>query len=301
MGSSGLYHQALADAKSRDLLYVSTGADQPISVYTFPGARFVGLLTGPLGPRGLCANLAGDVFVPFVYIPGGVYEYAHRGGTPIAQLGLLFDWPNGCSVDPTTNALAVVAGPQLERAAVAIYRYSRKRGWRLARGYSIPSMGSTAFCGYDDKGNLFVDGETGGGTFALAELPKGGKAFVTINVTQSFFAPGQVQWDGKHLAIGDTGVSPSVVYQFDVNGSSATAVGSTTLNDSMKVEQFWIQGGRLVAPDIKASCGQSQAGCIYFYKYPAGGAPTKTIQFPDAFGATVSLVPRSGAGTFAGR
>src|SRR5579863_7022790 len=236
---SGLIRQALPQPKGRKLLYVSSDFDQPVSVYTFPGGKLVGTLTGPSGPRGLCANRAGDVFVPFIYIPGGVYEYAHGGGAPIAELGLLYDNPNGCSIDPKTGALAVVAGPNHERAALAVYRYNKGK-WGLAKGYSIPSMASSDFCGYDDKGNLFVDGATNTGTFALAELPAGGKAFITISVTQSPNAPGQVQWDGKHLAIGDTGVSPSIIYQFDVSGGVAKKVGSTTLRDSTMVEQFWI-------------------------------------------------------------
>jgi hypothetical protein len=288
---SGLNRRALPEPKGRNLLYLSTEGDQPISVYTFPGTMFVGILTGPSGPRGLCANRAGDVFVPFVYIPGGVYEYAHGGGTPIAQLGLLYDWPNGCSIDPKTGALAVVAGPNHGSAAVAVYHYSRRSGWGLARGHSIPLMASSDFCGYDDNGNLFVDGETNSGAFALAELPKGGKAFITISVTQSMNSPGQVQWDGKHLAVGDTGVSPSIVYQFDISGSNANKVGATTLKNSTKVEQFWIQGARVVAPDVNASCGQSEQGCVFIYNYPAGGAPTKTIELQAAFGSTVSLAP----------
>ncbi len=284
-----LNQKALPEPKGRNLFYASSDGDGPMSVYRFPGSRFVGVLSGPSGPRGLCADRAGDIFVPFIYIPGGVYEYAHGGGTPIAELGLLYSWPNGCSISPKTGALAVVAGPTLERAAVAVYRQSSKRGWRLAKGYSIPSMASSDFCGYDDKGNLFVDGETSSGAFALAELPKGGAAFITISVTQGLNAPGQVQWDGKYLAIGDTGVSPSIVYQFDISGSNANKVGATTLNSSTKVEQFWIQGGKVVAPDVKASCGQSEQGCIFLYNYPGGGAPTKTIEFPGAFGSAVSL------------
>jgi hypothetical protein len=229
--------------------------------------------------------------VPFIYIPGGVYEYAHGGGTPIAELGLLYDYPNGCSVNPKTGALAVVAGPSHIGAAVAVYRHSSKRGWGLARGYSIPSMASSDFCGYDDKGNLFVDGKASSGAFALAELPTGAKNFIAVSVTQSPGAPGQVQWDGKHLAVGDTGVSPSIIYEFDISGSNANKVGTTTLKNSTKVEQFWIQGGRVIAPDVGASCGQTQRGCIFIYNYPAGGVPMKTIELPAAFGSTVSLVP----------
>ncbi len=106
-----LNQKALPEPKGRNLFYASSDGDGPMSVYRFPGSRFVGVLSGPSGPRGLCADRAGDIFVPFIYIPGGVYEYAHGGGTPIAELGLLYSWPNGCSISPKTGALAVVAGP----------------------------------------------------------------------------------------------------------------------------------------------------------------------------------------------
>lgn len=275
-------------AHGRNLLYISNlGA---LYVYTYPSLKFIGVLEGASGPRGICANLGGDIFVPFVYIPGGIYEYSHGEGSPIADLGLMYDWPNGCSVSPKTGALAVVAGPNHYGSAVAVYHYGGKHGYRFATGYSISSMMHTYFCGFDGNGNLFVDGVDSNGNFALAELPRGGKAFVAISVTQTM-APGQVQWDGKHLAIGDTAaVSPSVIYQFDVSGTSATAVGSTTLAGSQQVAQFWIQGRTIVAPDPKRSCGSSD-GCVALYHYPAGGEAFNKAGLLDAFGAAVSLAP----------
>jgi hypothetical protein len=275
-------------AHGRNLLYISNlGA---LYVYTYPSLKFIGVLEGASGPRGICSNRGGDIFVPFVYIPGGIYEYAHGEGSPIADLGLMYDWPNGCSVSPKTGALAVVAGPNHYGAAVAVYHYGGKHGYRFATGYPVSSMAHTDFCGFDEDGNLFVDGVDGSDKFALAELPKAGKAFVAISVSQAIVAPGQVQWDGKHLAIGDTGVSPSVVYQFDVSGSSATAVGSTTLAGSQQIQQFWIQGETLVAPDVKRSCGSAD-GCIAAYHYPAGGTAFNKVGLLDAFGAAVSLTP----------
>ena len=280
-----------ADAGARNLLYASTLGDEPVYVYTYPGGKMVGILPGPIGPRGMCVDRASDIFIPFIYIPGGIYEFAHGGGTPIAYLGFPYDYENGCSIDPTTGNLAVAGGPDFY-AALVIYRYEGKRGWGFARSYSLPSMSNSTYCGYDNRGDLFVDGKDSSGAFVLAELPKGGKTFTTISVSQSIKGPGQVQWDGKHLAIGDTGVSPSVIYQFDVSSSTATEVGSTTLRDSTMVEQFWIQRGNVIAPDPKRSCGGSQTGCIAIYRYPAGGSAVKTIGLPNANGATVSLAPK---------
>ena len=289
--ASGAVPWMRAVAAGRNLLYASTLGDKPVYIYTYPGGKMVGILPGPIGPRGMCVDRSSDIFIPFIYIPGGIYEFAHGGGTPIAYLGFPYNDENGCSIDPTTGNLAVVGGPDFY-AALVIYRYEGKRGWGFARSYALPSMSSSTFCGYDAHGNLFVDGKDSSGAFVLAELSKGSKTFTTVAVSQRVKAPGQVQWDGKHLAIGDTGVSPSVIYQFDVSGSTATEVGSTTLKGSTMVEQFWIQRGNVVAPDPKRSCGGSQAGCIAIYRYPAGGSATKIIELPNANGATVSLAPK---------
>jgi hypothetical protein len=289
-GIAGAIPPAREAVQGRNLLYASTLGDKPVYVYTFPGGKMIGLLNGPIGPRGMCVDRSSDIFTPFIYIPGGVYEFAHGGGTPIAYLGFPYDGENGCSVDPTTGDLAVVGGSDFYPALV-VYRYKGKRGWGFAESYTIQAMKSCAFGGYDNHGDLFVDGKDSSGAFVLAELPKGSKTFITISVSQGIIAAGQVQWDGKHLAIGDTGVSPSVIYQFDVSGSTATNVGSTTLGGSTMVEQFWIQGRNVIAPDPKRSCGGSQTGCIAIYRYPAGGSAVKTIDLIGAFGATVSLAP----------
>ncbi len=280
-----------ADFSGRNLLYASTLGDEPVYVYTYPGAKMIGILNGPLGPRGMCVDRSSDIFIPFIYIPGGIYEFAHGGGTPIAYLGFPYDDENGCSVDPATGDLAVVSDAEFD-PALLIYHYKGLRGWGFARSYKLSSMSSSAFCGYDNHGDLFVDGKDSSGAFVLAELSKGSTTFATISVSQSINAPGQVQWDGKHLAVGDTGVSPSVIYQFDVSGYIATKTGSTTLGGSTMVEQFWIQRGNVIAPDPKRSCGGDQTGCIAIYRYPAGGSAVKTIELNSAFGATVSLVPK---------
>jgi hypothetical protein len=279
------------EAKGRDLLYVSngnSGYSGKVFVYTYPSGKKIGTLAIMDGARGLCVDKAGDVFVTFNAFEGGTYEFAHGGQSPIAYLGYYYGSgdANACSIDPATGALAVIGS--YESAFVTVYHYKPRRGWRIGRSYQVSGMANGSFCGYDDKGNLFCDGTTSSGEFALAELPSASKTFENIAVNKSIKAPGQVQWDGAHLAIGDTGVSPSIIYQFNVSGSTATEVGSTTLKGSSAVQQFWIQGGRIVVSDEKRSCRQSEEGCVAFYKYPAGGSAIKTLPLPGAFGATVS-------------
>jgi hypothetical protein len=76
-----------------------------------------------------------------------------------------------------------------------------------------------------------------------------------------------------------------VIYQFTISQSYGTKVGSTPLTGSSDVNQFWKQGKTVVGPDEVTSD-------VYFFNYPAGGSPTKTItglRFPT--GATVSKSP----------
>ena len=142
------------------------------------------------------------------------------------------------------------------------------------RSTEIESFQEYEFCGYDAAGNLFVDGENKNATFEFAELPKGGGALESITLNQNIGWPGGIQWDGKYLTVGDQ--NKPVVYQFAVQGTSGTKVGSTSLGggDVGAVGQFQVLGHRLIAPNL---CTGSCTGNVLYYDYPAGGTATKTI------------------------
>jgi hypothetical protein len=278
----------LPEARGRDLLYISKPfypGPRDVYVFTYPRAKLVGLLAGLGQPEGECADKSGNVFItsPSASYGSAVYEYAHGSTNPIATLDSPYLGATGCSVDPASERLAISGGGSGGRI-VSIFAYEPKRGWRFPKTYSVSGMTEGSFCGYDNEGNLFVDGITEGGSFELAELPKGASAFTIITLNQNINAPGQVEWDGKHLAVGDAGVSPSIIYQFSISGSSGAEVGSTTLTGSKMVEQFWIQGKAVIGPDFSPS-----GTGVGFWPYPGGGNPDRTISLYDPFGATVSL------------
>ena len=111
-----------------------------------------------------------------------------------------------------------------------------------------------------------------------------------LNQTIGF--PGGVQWDGKHVAVGDQ--STPVVYQFSISRDQGLKVGSTPLGPpAHDVEQFFISGGTLITPNEYFTKSRTLSD-VLFYKYPMGGAPTRTItkgqHFPD--GVVVSLASR---------
>jgi hypothetical protein len=266
------------EAASEDLLYLSDVAANNVKVYSFREGRLVGTLTGFGKPRSECADEAGNVWI--ADIEGrDVIEYPHGGTKPIASLDT-FGVPVGCSVDSGARDLAVAGG--ISGSIVSIYHEGPQGRWSDPKRYTDSVMGIPYFCGYDSNGNLFVDGRTKSkaGSFALVELRRRSTTFESIVVSQAIDTPGQVQWDGKYLAIGDSGLAPSVAYRFSISGSNATEVGKATLDGTISVRQFWIAGGTLVGPDFNRNAG--------FWKYPAGGAPIKAIARVHSYGAAVS-------------
>lgn len=272
------------DAGRGDLLYVSDFQNDTVSVFSFPKGGFEGTLTGFAGPFGLCSDRAGNVFVTNAK-PPEVLEFAHGGSSPIATLKDPGQFPYACSVDPTTGNLAVTNeySRKSTPGSVAIYQHASGS----PKLYFDASFYYMFFCGYDNAGNLFVDGEPApSGGFAFAELPRGHAKLQDVTLDTAIGFPGGVQWDGKHLAVGDQ--VASTIYQFRIAGKTGTQTGSTHLNDAKQIVQFWKQGKYVVGPDA-----------IYFrvgiYDYPGGGDAVRYLQYnwglPVA--ATVSVTQPS--------
>jgi hypothetical protein len=265
------------DAKKHNLLYLSDEGADDVYVYSWPGLKLKGTLTGFDAPNGECADNAGDVFVANED-KSQILEYAHGGTSPIKTLSDSGQYPVGCSVDPTTGSLAVtnIDTPKGGQGNVAIYPDARG----TPTTYTDPAFYYYFFCGYDAHGNLFVDGTDNGSTFEFAELPSGAGSFKTITLDQAIDFPGGVQWDGQHVAIGDQ--EQPYIYEFAISGNSGTKVGSTPLYETNDVSQFWIAGGRVVAPDFLNNE-------VQIFKYPAGGSPLKAIpNITTPIGSTLS-------------
>lgn len=268
------------EAQGEDLLYLSDTATNDVDVFSYPQGKLVGTLTGFGEPRSECVDAQGDVWIADLYA-WDVIEYRHGGTQPVAALSTP-GAPHGCSVDPKTGDIAVTGG--VNHIVLAVW-HRKPHGWRNPRFYTDSSIHTPAFCGFDDKGDLLLDGVDLAKSFRLAELPHLGTGLVNLSVTPHVVSPGQVQWDGKAVAVGDIGVSPSVIYRLAVSGSKATQIGSVKLDESKSVRQFWIQDATLVGPDYSAAVG--------LWKYPAGGSPLQRITSIRGYGAAVSLTSSS--------
>jgi hypothetical protein len=256
-----------AEAKTDALLYVSDTETSDVYVYTYPGGVLKQTLGGFIDPGGECVDAKGDVFVTNT---GGlnIVEYAHGASTPAATLNDPGYFPFGCAVDPTTGNLAVTNFSTASGSGsgnVVIYEHAKGKP---KKRYGDAAINGMLLCGYDDKGNLFVDGLTQASTTGFAELPKGGKKLIDIALDQNIVAAGGVQWDGKYVAVGDE--ASDTIYRFSISGKKGTTAGVAALSGGSAVVQFWIDGSKIVGPN-------SGLGSVGIWKYPAGGAPAKTI------------------------
>jgi hypothetical protein len=248
-----------SEAATDDLLYVSNL--QNVTVYSYPGGKHVGTLKGFYRPYGECVDSAGDVFIAN---EDTVVEYKHGGKKPVETLTFSGYGSGGCASDPTTGNLAVTWDAGFSSGYVAVYQH----GSGTPTLYDNGTMLFT-FCGYDHKGNLFVDGVTQHGEqFQFAELPKNGESMTTISLDQSVEFGGNVQWDGRYISISDA--EAYKIYRFTITGSSGTLKGTTDLGNATSLYQTWIDGKRIAGADILDNA-------IWYWNYPAGGAAIKSF------------------------
>lgn len=277
-------------AKAQDLLYVSDLNENSVHVYSYPAGKLVAKLTDDLNnPDGLCidknqniwiVNNAGAADIAVEYKHGGK---KHIGAVQDPGLGVHI----GCAVDPATGNLAVTTYGVSSAGGGVVSIYAHARG--TPQHYADSKIKHFNFCGYDPKGNLYADGtDAAQSQFHFAELSKGAKTFKTVTLTGGLiYYPGGVQWDGKYVVVGDQSVGGSDVSAlYQTTGSGGKIVNAIALDDptdgsAEDIVQFWIDGNTVVGPN---NYGQDAA----FFKYPAGGKPTKTIKSRYTYGAAIS-------------
>ena len=208
---------------SGDLVY-ATGACGGTCVFSYPGGKLVGTLGAGGNGAYACSDSAGNVFITH---ESTVTEYAHGATSPSQTLSLSGGLATGCSVDPTTGNLAVV----FEGSGGDVAIFPHAQGTPSLYNSHIESL----FCGYDNAGNLFVNGYDGQ-QFALSELPIGSGTFSELALDQSVGGPPvQIQWDGKHMTW-ESG-QPVKLSRLSISGSTASIVSRTRVDIKRRAEQ----------------------------------------------------------------
>jgi hypothetical protein len=281
---------AVRRATSSDLLYV-IGGDSRIYMLSYPGGDPLESFSVRF-PNQLCSDNQGNVFVTLNSPSAGsqISEYPHGAMTPIKTLSDPGDGAIGCSVDPTTGNLAVANGGNgtARNANVVIY----PGGSGSPETLTDPSFSRYEFCGYDNEGNLFVDGNGPGPSypFRFAKLPKGSSTFTDITLDKSLVGEGSVQWDGQYITVGVIQHVGQQTEVYRVAGSSGHVIGTVTLKARKPDPILWIQGNRIIGRYAVRSLG--------LWKYPAGGRPVSKIGgfVSDRRGVgstTISVAPKT--------
>lgn len=263
----------LPGAKEGDLLYVSSSCTSGCDVYMFsyPGGQLVGQLTGFNSPGNLCADSKGHVWITDT--PSGrILKYMHGGTKPIGRL-IDNDFPLACSVDPATGDLAV--GNYSYTSPLSIY----KHGAGPPVVYS-GAVGAPFSCAYDDRGDVIMAGPAGPYPKGLAVLAKGGKSIREFTTHPHVYPNGGVQWYGGYITALNR---RDQIARFTLVNGGGKFVSLTQLSGAFP-QLYWIAGSLVAGTDDYS---------VYFWKYPAGGSPIKTISaVPNPYGITVSLAPR---------
>ncbi|MFY9718040.1 MAG: hypothetical protein WAK16_00205 [Candidatus Cybelea sp.] len=288
---SGRSSWVRAIAKNAELLYASDEGRGEVDIYLYarPNKELVGRLAGFDIPSGECSDGAGNVYVTD-FIAADVLEFARGGSTPKKTLSVKGE-PIGCSIDPTTGNLAVSAfeGAERRTGSGGVWIFPNAKGKPTL--YADAELQEYWSPGYDNKGNLFVEGEKPNSP-TLDELPRGGGSFEEIALSgATITSPGGVMWDGAYVAAGDQeyqGGLSTAIYRVRISGSTGNVVRTTQLTDACNasgatdVVQPWVEGTEVVGGDISCSLR------FDYWNYARGGAPTKSIH--------ANIAPEFGSG-----
>ncbi len=254
---------ASPNARQRELLYVAGTAD--VDMYDLPSGKLFKSLTGIGGAAGMCSD--GSRVAITLTEESEALVYKAAATKPLTTLSDAGEYPSSCSIEKTTGDIAVsnIISTSDGEGSVAVYAH----GTGTPTAYTCSSLYRYYFLGYDDKGNLFVDGESSSYAFGFCELPAGSSTLEDITLNQSIGFPGQVQYDGTYLTVEDQ--DSDTIYRFAISGSSGTEKGSVVLDGVSDAVGSWIENGR-----VYSGGAGSEAG-VHVWKYPDGGEPIATI------------------------
>jgi|GEM_PF-395026 len=260
------------------LLYVSNYYDDDVLV--FQNDKLVGTLTGFDGPDGLCHDASGNVWI-VNNLGQDIVEYAHGGTTQIKSLSDPGEFPLGCAVNPRTGAVVVtnIFTSGSGQGSVAVYHKAAGPPLIL----TDPDIYYVYFCGFDNEGNLYIDGFDTSGHFEFAQLPRNGHKFKNIALNGTIYWPGAIQWDGKYVVVGDQMYQDQVQSAaYQTTGVGGQIAGTTVFSGAQDVVGFDIKDTSIIGPDANLNI-------VGLYPYPAGGSATAKLgHFKHPYGATIS-------------
>ncbi len=269
-------------SKSKNYEYIINYYGTYASIFSYPkSTAMIGQITGA-GGQG-CTNVLYGYGKKIIWNAGRTNDLISEYKVPdklIKTLSLDYTYTSSCAMNTSGDiAVGILLGNSYSAGGqVVIFKNASGSG----TVYNTP-LDEEFFDGYDNQGNLFADGFTGGRSsgFALVELPKGSSKFVTIKTSNSPGFPGSVQWDGTYLTVFDQYTSET--YQYTVSGTTATLKNTVQYTGASDCAQTWIVKGLLYCGDAGNDGGE-------VFNYPAGGSPTAVLtgNFDTPLGVTAA-------------
>jgi hypothetical protein len=190
---------------------------------------------------------------------------------PFATLDDQGGSPAACAVDPLTGNLAVAnACYSCNFNDVEIYAGARGSP-ELYYPKDIYDLNAIA---YDSMSGLFLSGRLDVYAAGTDWLRSGGPGFRVFKTKHPHTYPHEgLFWDGKDL----TEVAhPDLINRYAILDGKAKYVGSMTL----RINQAWAFALEKSNLAVASDGPTGSTGTVYIFKYPAGGDPIHTINFP---------------------
>jgi hypothetical protein len=223
-----------------------------------------------------CSNVLYGYGKKIVWIVAG-YNQISEYKSPTKLLKSLSvpesDFPSSCAMNSSGDLAVGILGGS-DTGSIALFKGAGGSPTFIGTG-----IAAEYFDGYDNKGNLFLDGFTSASKFGIDEIPKGSTKSEAIALSDSIGFPGSVQWDGTYMTVLDQ--DTNIIHQYTIKGTNATLHGTVTLKGASDCAQTWIAAGVVYCGDAGLDNGS-------VYKYPKGGNPL--VQFTGSFDLPLGTV-----------
>jgi len=256
-----------------------------VSIFNTKGKQLA-QITGLVNPQALAIDSKGNLYIAntggsdiLVYAPP--YTKVKKTISDSGQYPVGISVLNNGEFIAVSNIFTTGGGA----GSVTIY----KNGKQVANVTSS-SFAKAYFCGFDAKGNLYVDGLNSSALPVVGRIVKattGGKTLTTLTTGNTISFPGDVVVTTKgKIAIGDQNAASIYTYNPPKAGSLGSPIATTALTGSGDAVTFALTStdkDLWVADAVNLNAAE--------YAYPKGGSAITTVTIPGAslpIGAAVS-------------
>jgi hypothetical protein len=269
------------EVKGRESIIVSDAANNVVDIFNAKGVQ-TAQLTGFSQPQGLALDNEGNLYVADTSNSRiQVYAAGFNGSpTTINDPG---ESPVGVAIDrndniAVTNIITTSDGP----GSVSFFN----KGGTLLTTLSSPNFAKVIFDAFDRKGNLYIDGVNGSGSFVAGEIVGGvnGKAITILTIGNAIGYPGGIAISSKgNIAIDDQENIAVYTYNAPVKGSLGAPIATTPLTGAGDpISLTFTQGDKGIWVADPARGGAPNKVLVPSadkYQYTVGGGSTRDILF----------------------